>query len=297
MASKTLELLIKVTDEASKQLEEIKGSTAGDGKGIAGVGDAMLMAAGNIAIAGLAIQKMAGYVSDGVDEYTDYVLGVDALSSAFGLTVEEGEQVMLMAEAFNVSNDALFSSLNKLAREGMGTGIEALQNLRKEFTAIEDPAERATYLFGIAGEQGQKVLAPMLEMSELEWSALIDGMDALAKVDEDMVANARELELASQGTSQAWANLKLEMMNFAAPGLSKLLEQMLAVMQGDIAGSGGAGAFGADSTRSLYSRGQGGLNFNSPGPASTDRHDTDRLLMETLRDLPGQIKDAVERTS
>ena len=224
MASKVLDLLIKVNDQASKELEKIKGSTTGDGSGLAGVGDKLVSAAAGASIAALAIGKVTQAVADNIEDYTSYVLGVDALAKAFSLSAEEGEQVMLMADAFGVSNDALFSTLNKLTREGFGVGTEALEGLREAFQAIEDPADRAQFLFGVAGEQGQKVLAPMLDMSDIDWTDFKDAIESMGAIDEDMVENARELSLAVADMKQEWHDLKMEIVNWSAPGITQFLE-------------------------------------------------------------------------
>ena len=291
--SKILDLIVKVTDQASEQLEKIKGSTAGDGEGVQGVADGFLALAGQAAIAGLALQKAGKFVSDSMDDWQEYVFTVDNLSKAFGLSYEETEQLVFLADTFGVSNDALFSSLNKLAREGMGTGIEALANLREEFQAIGDPAERATYLFGMAGEQGQKVLGPMLSMSEIEWKSLIEGIEALGGIDQEMVDNARELELATQGIKQEWTELKIELANFAAPGLINLLTVMKDVMQGNFQES----VYGSPSgyERMTGTQLPGGM---MPEDYRRSNTESDRwyAIEESLRNLPNDIKDAVERS-
>ena len=294
MASKILDLLIKVNDQASKELEKIQGTTTGKGSGVAGLGDALLATTGYAVMAGMALQKIGGYVEDSIDEFTDYVMGVDALSKAFDLTIEEGEKVILMAEAFNVSNDALFSTLNKLAREGFGTGAEALNGLREAFQAIEDPAERATFLFGVAGEQGQKVLAPMLEMTELEWASFEEGMEALTHLNEETVANANELNMATAELEKSWANLKISFMEFAAPGLTALIDTINNLLTGEpvITTSPTPGADRPTLFDNQYEDIWGNPNASVWNP----RGGGDELT-ETLRNLPDSISDAIERSS
>ena len=299
MASKILDLVIKVNDQASKALDEIKGSTSGDGKGAQGLSEALLATAGYGVMAGMALQKIGKFTSENIDEFTDYVLGVDALADAFGLSVEEAEQVILASDAFGVSNDALFSTLNKLTREGLGTGTEALENLREGFQDVEDPADRAQYLFGMAGEQGQKVLAPMLAMSELEWNALMDGIESLTKVDEEMVGNARELEIASQGIEQAWNGLKITMLNWAAPGLTGLLELLQRPLNPDSAAQFLIDmGWGVDNSvgpmvSDAQPAGLGRLSEGQPGGALGGSDE----LTQMIRDLPSNISDAIERSS
>ena len=305
MASKVLDLLIKVNDQASKELEKIQGTTTGKGSGVAGIGASLATIGGYAAIAALAVDRVTSAVADNLEDYTDYVLGVDALSKAFGLSVEEGEQVMLMADAFGVSNDALFSTLNKLTREGFGTGTEALDGLREAFQAIEDPADRAQFLFGVAGEQGQKVLAPMLSMTELDWTALKDGIEALGAVDDQMVVNAQELALASAEMRQEWHNLKLELINWSAPGITGFLELLQRPLSPDSAAQflfdlGLSGVNPSDPFAGVgpmaaggQPAGLGGLSAGQPGGALGGSDE----LTQMIRDLPSNISDAIERSS
>ena len=293
MASKILDLIIKVTDQATAELKDIKGSTTGDGSGIEGLSSSMLELAGKSVIAGMALQKIYGYVSENIEDFTGHVLEVHRLSEAFGLTTEEGEELVLLAGAMGVSNDALFSTMNKLAREGFGTGTEALDKLRVAFQEIEDPADRSQFLLGMAGVQGQQALGPLMTMSELEFIQLIEGIEALKGIDEEMVDNATDLEMASQGVEKAWTNLKLELMDFSAPGLTKLLEALTAFMTGDFGNNMYQGGF-LESYRDLkespYSKRWEGTE--------SQRADAMRWneMTDALRNLPNDIRDAVERS-
>ena len=305
MASKVLDLLIKVNDQASKELEKISGSTSGEGGGVKGLGASLSAVAGYATIAALAVDKVTKAVADNLEDYTSYVMGVDALAKAFSLSVEEAEQVMLMAEAFGVSNDALFSSLNKLTRDGFGVGTEALEGLREAYQAIEDPADRAQFLFGVAGEQGQKVLAPMLMMTELDWTAFKDGIEALGAVDDQMVVNAQELALASAEMRQEWHNLKLELINWSAPGITGFLELLQRPLSPDSAAQflfdlGLSGVNPSDPFAGVgpmaaggQPAGLGGLSAGQPGGALGGSDE----LTQMIRDLPSNISDAIERSS
>ena len=294
MASKVLDLLIKVTDQASDKLEDIKGSTTGGGGGVEGLSTALLAASGQAVLAGMALQKIGNFTSENIEEFTDYVLNVDRLGEAFGLSVEEAEEVVLMADAMGLSNDALFSTLNKLTREGFGVGMEALEGLREEFQDVEDPADRAQFLFGVAGEQGQKVLAPMLSMTELEWKDLIEGIEALTQIDDDMVSNAEDLAVASAGIETAWTNLKLELVNFAAPGLTALLEDITAALSGNPLERRGPTGFERMTGTTLDM--QSGTNVGSPNTGMMADRDRWDAIADSMADKVGTaVKDAVER--
>ena len=78
-------------------------------------------------LAALATDKIIGFIDDSLNDWQAYVFTVENLSKAFGTTYEETEKLVYIADLYGVSNDALFSSLNKLAREGIryrhrGTG-------------------------------------------------------------------------------------------------------------------------------------------------------------------------------
>ena len=293
MASKVLDLLIKVTDQASEQLEAIKGSTTGEGAGIEGLGESMLAFAGKAVIAGMALQKIGGYVEEGIDEYTDYALGVNALAEAFGLTTNEAETLMLTADAMNVSNDALFSTMNKLARDGFGTGIDALAGLREAFLAVADPAAAAELLFSTAGEQGQKVLGPLLTMSDIDFTEFIAGMKEAAFLTDEEVQTARELDLAVKGVEQSWNKLKLSLIEFSAPGLTNLLNQMNMLMGGDFSASGPTGFERWGGTAFDM---QSGTNVGSPNTGMMADRDRWDAIADSMADKVGTaVKDAVER--
>jgi len=227
MASKMLEAVIRVKDEASKALKDIKNETGKDEKtGLIGSFKSLSVSA---LAAAVAIQKIAREVMDAAREFTEYARGVDKLGEAFGLTTHEAETLMHTADAMGVSNDALFSSMNKLAREGMGTGVEALGNLREAFLAIQDPAAAAEYLFGMVGEQGQKAIAPLLTMSQMEFDEFIEQMELSAQLTEEQVDAADDLAMSMSELNMAWEGLTNNIMSQAAPALTNLLDGLQAV--------------------------------------------------------------------
>ena len=288
MASKILDLVIKVTDQASKQLDEIRGTASGEGKGVEGLGTSMVAFAGKATLALMALQKVARFIDESVGEYTEYALQIDNLAAAFGLTTEEAEELILVADAMGVSNDALFSSMNKLAREGFGTGIEALAGLREAFLAIEDPAAGAEYLFGMVGEQGQKVLGPLLTMSDLDFQNFIDGMNQASFLTDDMTDQARDLDLAMNAIDNSWNRLKISLLSFSAPGLTNLLNQIAMIMGGDFSRPEGPTGY-------ERSTGRQQIAFEDT-PSGYERMTGNTELIDTLRNLPNDIRDAVERS-
>jgi len=292
--SKILDLIVRVTDQASEQLKELQGTGGEKGSGVLGTGDAFLALATKVGLAAMATEKVVGFIDDNLNEWQEYVFTVDNLSKAFGMTYNETEQLVYIADLYNISNDALFSTLNKLAREGLGTGAEALNNLRSEFQDIEDPADRAQYLFGMAGEQGQKVLGPLMDMTDLEWADLIEGVEALDNVDEDMVDNARALEEATAEMTQQWTDLKIELANWSAPGVTSFLTAINNLLSGERMFPGEISSEGFfESYRSLR---------QSPYSERWEGTESDRAsalrwnaIDDTLRNLPVDIADALER--
>ena len=349
MASKTLELLIKVTDQASKQLEKIKGTT--DGEGVAGLETTFTNLLGAVGAFSVVFKQVVGIVSDSLTDFNEYALGVNKLGEAFSLSTHEAETLMRAADAMGVSNDALFSSINKLAREGMGVGTDALRNLREAFLDIDDPAERATYLFGMVGAEGQKAIAPLLTMSNMEFSEFLAGMEEGARLTAEQVEQAQELDFAITEAKSSWEVFSREFAGFMAPAIStglKLItgdlelhtrktwdaihahEAAIEALKGkktyDTSGPATAGIedlFSSDGIRNASEEADrrradeergfrvsqaaeitttrrsygGGSSGGGGGIGNADLEELFEDLIEVLKNLPGQIKDAVERTS
>jgi len=288
---KILDLIIKVTDEASKELAEVQGTAGGGGKGVLGLSEGLLSATAAATLAAGAIYKVGQEAYDALEDWQEHVFKVDALADAFGLTVEEAEELIIISDRFNISNDALFSTMNKLAAAGYGTGTEALAKMRDEFLMIADPAEAAAWLFGLAGEQGQKVLGPLLTMSDLDFQDFIASMDGAGSVTEDMVADAWALEQATEGMRLAWQNLKLELATWAAPGVTSFLEAMLDFIEYKPEDWG-------EYHVPVLSRGIQGTwdQISDPNSMTSNLLAGAGDVYDAIVNLPNTIKDAIERS-
>jgi hypothetical protein len=253
VANKILNIIFKAdASDAVREIDKLKGkegtADGGGGTGIAGLSGYMTTTMKNASIVGGILLGIGTIVKNSEDTFITLSREIDSLASAFGISNKEASGFLQMSETFGLSTGGMYTALNGLIKEGFDPTLEGLADFKEELDTMDDPKERALKALKVLGTEGQQALAPLISgMDAVELQAYIDTLlEGSGQVSDLMMQNAQDLAIATEGLSVAWGHLNTAFANWAAPGLTALIELLLTKPSADSMAAFIKGFFGKD---------------------------------------------------
>lgn len=203
-SNKLLNMIVKVTDKASKPLKDIKGSEGAGG--VMGLSGAL---ASMISPADMAIGAMGALVSvvkKGVSDFTETALEVGNLADSLQLTATDASFLQSVMDKYGVTNDTMVAAFRTMNREGMAPTLSNLKEMLETYDNISDSTKKMQYAQKMFGEQGLKQIIPMWERLNEEQRENFGLQEDGIKITRESIDAARELEKAQKDLEQAWIN-------------------------------------------------------------------------------------------
>ena len=219
----TRNLLVRISadvEQAKKAFKEVEGDEKGGGiKGISGAvaGLNTLLTAGVITGIGYAVQKAFG-------DYSNYVKEVDDLSASLGITVEEADGLLGSMKMFDVSSPAMIGAFRRMSTDGIEPTLENLGKILQAYDAMPAGAEKGVEAMRILGEQGIADLLPWWENLSAYEKDHLAFLEYGPEVTRDMAAENDAFRDSVGGLTDAWSDLKNELLGGLIPTLTSVLD-------------------------------------------------------------------------
>lgn len=176
-----IDILIKANDQTSGTLSKINAAF----KGLTGFS---LSAAGGVAAAGVAFQKMVQYVQKSVNETVAYNSAITDQARLLGMTTEETSKLVQAGDDLFISQENLTTALRAATRQGIDVTVEGLKKLSEEYLTLNPGAERGAFLMKNFGRSGAE-MGKLMEVGA-------DGIDkAVNSIDEALIVTKKSSEL------------------------------------------------------------------------------------------------------
>lgn len=223
MGDKVLNMIFKATDKASPTIKDLTGA-----KGQTGIGGLAASIKGMITPATAAaagVTALAIGVKGLMEDWQDHVLGIADFNAMIGGTIEETSVIIELSKDYGVTMDTMLASMRMLASQGIEPNIEGLISVRAMLDETTNAADRLKLAQELLGEQGIKQILPMLdELTNEQLRNYVETMTESEQVTLDMVEAAREQREAIKTMGDEWANLKMSVAGWAAPGVTAFIE-------------------------------------------------------------------------
>jgi hypothetical protein len=216
MAGKTLDVTLKGHDQLSGVMREGRGAVTDFNQALE--------------VGGKIVRTVQQIYAETVGEFIDYATEVRTLSSVTGQSAESSSRMIQVMDDFNISGDQVTTMLRMMAKEGLTPNIQTMATLSDRYLALAPGVERATFLQRNFGRSGADLALVMDQGSAaiLDRNARVSEMLVL---DEQALADAREMELAVDDLNDAWMGIELAFSRTVIPTLADLARGVAAVFQ------------------------------------------------------------------
>jgi len=126
-----------------------------------------------------------------VGKFVEYAGAVENAKVLTGATAEETSRIIQMADDARVSYDSLTKALKAANKDGFQPNIDGLAALSDQYLAIQDPVERANFLFDTFGKEGDK-MAKVMQLGGAAIKARTAAIDDSLTVTEQAIQQAKE---------------------------------------------------------------------------------------------------------
>ena len=225
----------ELKDAHPKLTKAIEG-TAKVAKGVGKAGFAALKKGAEVATAAFAATvagaaALGKAVVDAAKDAAEYGDNVDKSSQKMGVSAEEYQRLAHVTDLAGTSMDTLQKATVKLQKSGSDLNVsQALDQLY----AIEDADERAAAAHEMFGDKIANELAPMLNMSQEEFTKTKDEAEKLGLVmsDESVKASAKFTD-SMTNMKKSMTGIKNNMAAEFLPGFADVMDGITGLMTGD----------------------------------------------------------------
>lgn len=179
--AEVLDIIIKATDKASKELQGVQDKLGGLGNVAAGVGTA-------IGAVGIATGTLAAGFKLLVEPAVQYGLAVSDLSSKLGTSAEVASTWIQVADDMRISSGSMNIAFKTLAADGIQPTIENVGRLADEYVALKSPTEKAQFAMEHFGARAGPELQRLLEKGSAGLRELAASAEASGLVIDDLQA-------------------------------------------------------------------------------------------------------------
>lgn len=210
-----IDIIIKANDQTSTTMNKVNTAF----KQLTGFS---LSAAGGVAAAGVAFQKMYQFVKQSVDETEKYVTTITDMSRFLGLNTEETSRLVQAADDLFISQEKLNTAMLAASRQGIDVSTEGLKDLSEQYLKLNPGVERAQFLMRNFGRSGSD-MGKMMEIGA-------DGIDeAMKSISDSMIVteqsriNIENYKRSVDNLNDSWQGFKYTIGMKVIPELDLLM--------------------------------------------------------------------------
>ena len=216
-------IILKAVDKASGEINKV--TTAG-GKlsaGFKALTGFSLGAAGGLAAAGIASQKLYQFIKSSIDETEKYVTSITDMARVLGMSTEETSRLVQASDDLFISQEKLNVAMLAASRQGIDVSIDGLKKLSGEYLALNEGAARSQFVmktFGRSGSEMGKLLEIGANGIDAATAAIADNLIVTAKSRVDIENYKRSID----NLNDSWQGIKYTVGNEVIPVLSAYLD-------------------------------------------------------------------------
>ena len=216
-------IILKAVDKASGEINKV--TTAG-GKlsaGFKALTGFSLGAAGGLAAAGIASQKLYQFIKSSIDETEKYVTSITDMARVLGMSTEETSRLVQASDDLFISQEKLNVAMLAASRQGIDVSIDGLKKLSGEYLALNEGAARSQFVmktFGRSGSEMGKLLEIGADGIDAATAAIADNLIVTAKSRVDIENYKRSID----NLNDSWQGIKYTVGNEVIPVLSAYLD-------------------------------------------------------------------------
>lgn len=221
----TVEIIIKAIDQASGNINKATSGLDKFKAGFQSLTGVSLSAAGGIAAAATAMNKIIDFTKKAVNETVAYVSSIKDMSRLLGMSTEETSRLVQASDDLFLSQESLTTAMLAASRKGIDTSITGLKALSEQYLALNPGIERAKFLmdnFGRSGSQMGKLMEVGAAGIEKAMAAIEDSL----VVTNASVVNIENYKRSVDNLSDSWTGFKLTIGNAVVPELDLLFRSL-----------------------------------------------------------------------
>jgi len=192
MAGNVIDIIIKANDQTGTTLNKVNSAF----KSLTGFS---LSAAGGVAAAGVAFQKLYQFVKSSVDETEKYVTSITDMSRVLGMSTEETSRLVQASDDLFISQEKLQTAMLAASRQGIDVSINGLKSLSDQYLKLNPGVDRAQFLMKTFGRSG----ADMGKLMEVG----ADGIDAATAAIADNLIITAQSKISVENYKRSLDNL------------------------------------------------------------------------------------------
>ena len=217
-----VEIILKAVDRASGEINKV--TTAG-GKlsaGFKSLTGFSIGAAGGLAAAGIASQKLINFLQQSIAETEQYVTSITDMSRVLGMSTEETSRLVQASDDLFISQDKLKVAMLAASRQGIDVSIAGLKDLSTQCLNLNAGAERSQFVmktFGRSGAEMGKLLEVGADGIDAATAAIADNLIVTAQ----SKTNIENYKRSVDNLSDSWQGMKYAIGNELIPQLDYLM--------------------------------------------------------------------------
>jgi len=217
-----VEIILKAVDRASGEINKV--TTAG-GKlsaGFKSLTGFSIGAAGGLAAAGIASQKLINFLQQSIAETEQYVTSITDMSRVLGMSTEETSRLVQASDDLFISQDKLKVAMLAASRQGIDVSIAGLKDLSTQYLNLNAGAERSQFVmktFGRSGAEMGKLLEVGADGIDAATAAIADNLIVTAQ----SKTNIENYKRSVDNLSDSWQGMKYAIGNELIPQLDYLM--------------------------------------------------------------------------
>ena len=221
----TVEIIIKAIDQASGNINKATSGLDKFKAGFQSLTGISLSAAGGIAAAGMAINKIVDFTKQAVNETVNYVSSIRDMSRLLGLSTEETSRLVQASDDLFLSQESLTTAMLAASRKGIDTSITGLKGLSEQYLALNPGVERAKFLMDNFGRSGAE-MGKLMEVGAAGIDAAMASIQDSLVVTNASVINIENYKRSVDLLTDSWTGFKLTVGNAVIPALDLLFRTL-----------------------------------------------------------------------
>ncbi len=219
MSDNILEVIIKFLKQGTGDTEA-KGSLGDLNKAFT---DLTGVSLGTVTAMGLSVGAIKA-LGKAVEETVTYAMQVKDFSMALGSTTEEASKLIQMGDDLRVEVGTMQSAFRFALDHGVTPTIAGLQDLSRQYLAIEGPQARMSFAVDTFGRGPAVAMMRFLEAGPEKLGEMAKSLEGTALVmSEQNVKAADDYRLALDSLNDTWNGVKYNFGTATFPGLEKAL--------------------------------------------------------------------------
>lgn len=221
----TVEIIIKAVDKASGTINGTGSAISKLGAGFKSLTGFSLSAAGGIAMAGAAVNKMIDFTKQAVNETVAYGTSIKDMSRLLGLGVEETSRLVQASDDLFLSQESLTTAMLAASRKGIDTSISGLKALSEQYLSLAPGVERAKFLMDNFGRSGAQ-MGKLMEVGAAGIDTAMASIQESLVMTNESIANIENYKRSVDNLQDSWMGFKTTVGMAVIPELDLLMRVM-----------------------------------------------------------------------